>query len=201
MRELWCWLGSNSSQLQAVASVLAVLVASALGYVAIRQARAADAQADAARAQVKAANRQIETSVLIADRQTSPNISITAATRGGVIVSDAMAILNNGSGSAKDLHLRYRDESVAYEIPLNNHVLVVRDSLEVRFDGKRGAASGFRLTYTTALGTRYAFEFRWNGNISRAVDEKLTEIRSVSLDAADRERPEPEGRWFARNGP
>lgn len=183
MQGFWCWLGANSSQLQAIGSIGAVLVAAALGIVAFRQARAADAQAEAARAQVEAANRQveaanrqIETSKIIADRQSSPNISITPAVRGGVIVNNSMAILNNGSGSAEDLRLCYRDESIDHEIPLNVRVLVVRDSLEVRFDGSRGAQSGFRLSYMTPFGTHYALEFEWNGNISRSVNERLIQI-------------------------
>jgi hypothetical protein len=69
MHGLWCWLGNSSSQLQAIGSIAAVLVALALGFVANRQARAADAQASAARAQVAAANRQTEKNLLIADRQ------------------------------------------------------------------------------------------------------------------------------------
>jgi hypothetical protein len=76
--------------------------------------------------------------------------------------------------------LRYRDQSIGFEIPLNNHVLVVRDSLAVRFDAGRGAQSGFRLTYSTVFGTQYALEFQWNGNISRVVNEKLMVVSAPS---------------------
>ncbi|RZU42413.1 hypothetical protein [Edaphobacter modestus] len=172
MSGLWCWLGNNSSQLQALGSIGAVFVAVALGFVAIRQARAADAQANAARAQVDAANRQTESSIIVADKQTSPHISITAASnREGVLLKDTFTILNNGQGRARSLQLRYRDQSVGFELPLGNSVLVVRDSLSVRFDGGRGALSGFRLTYSTDFGAEYALEFQWNGIISRIVNE------------------------------
>jgi hypothetical protein len=127
MSGLWCWLGNNSSQLQALGNIGAVFVAVALGFVAVRQARAADAQANAARAQVDAANRQTKSSIIVADKQTSPNISIAAASnREGVLLKDIFTILNNGQGRARSLQLRYRDQSVGFEIPLDNSVLVVR---------------------------------------------------------------------------
>jgi hypothetical protein len=177
MHELWSWFGNNSSQLQAIGSIAAAFAAAALCVVAVRQARAADAQANAALAQVTAANRQTATSILIADKETSPNISITAAqTRDGILVKDAFVILNNGTGPANDVKLAYRDQNIDSAFQLRNDVLVVRDSLEVRFDGVRGAHSGFRLTYSTLFGTQYALEFEWNGNSSRSVNEKLTVV-------------------------
>jgi hypothetical protein len=186
MRELWWWFGNNSSQLQAIGSIAAAFAAAALCVVAVRQAHAADAQASAALAQVAAADRQTATSILIADKQTSPNISITAAqARDGILIKDAFAMLNNGNGTAKDVKLTYRDQNIDSEIQLRNDVLVVRDSLEVRFDGARGAQSGFRLTYSTQFGTRYALEFQWNGNSSRPVNEKLIVVSSANPLPAD----------------
>jgi hypothetical protein len=174
MGGFWCWFGNNSSQVQAIAGVFTVLVAMALGYVAIRQARAADAQAGAARLQAEAAVRQIKTSILIADKQTSPHFSITAAqTREGVLRRNTIAIRNNGSGGAAGLKFEYRDGAVGNEIALGASVLVVGDSIPVPFDEARGAQSGFRLTYSTIFGSRYALEFRWNGRDSNAVDERL----------------------------
>lgn len=180
MHELWYWFGNNASQLQAIGSIAGAFAAAALCVVAVRQARAAHAQANAALAQVAAANRQTATSILIADKQTSPNISLTAAkTRDGILVKDAFVVLNNGTGTASDVKLTYRDHNIDSEFQLRNDVLVVRDSLEVRFDGARGAHSGFRLTYSTLFGTRYALDFEWNGNNSRPVNEKLTVVSSV----------------------
>jgi hypothetical protein len=183
MHQFWCWLGNNSSQLQAIGSVFAVIVAIALAVVAVRQAIAANAQAKAAEiqataatAQVAAANRQIETSLIIGDTQTSPNISITPAMQHQAVVKETMAILNNGNGTATDVKLHYRDQSVGNEISLNNDVLVVRDSLPARFDDSRAAKSGFRLTYRTAFGTRYALDFDWHVSSSRPINLKLSVI-------------------------
>jgi hypothetical protein len=164
---MWCWLGSNSSQLQAVGSIAAVLVAIALGFVALRQARAADAQAiaakiqaGAARAQVESANRQIETSLIIGDNQTSPNISITNdSDLGGMTFRDHLSILNNGFGTAYKLSLQYRDQSAGNAISLKHDRLVIKDSMDVQFDLSRGVTSGFRLTYRTMFDTEYALEF------------------------------------------
>jgi hypothetical protein len=185
MHEAWCWLSNNSPQLQAVGSIFAVLVAVALGFVALRQARAADAQAraakiqaEAARAQVEAANRQIETSLIIGDTQTSPNISITnGAGPGGVTFRDSMAILNNGFGTAHELKLRYRDESVNNAITLQYDRLVTDDSVGAQFDLSRGVASGFRLTYRTMFDSEYALEFEWHPTNFVPLNQKVRLVR------------------------
>jgi hypothetical protein len=152
MQEVWYGLGRYSSQLQAIGSIGAVVVAIALAGVAIRQAKAADAQAkaakiqaDAARAQVEAAKQQIETSLIIGDTQTSPNLSITQGQGpSGMTWSDSMSILNNGLGTAHELKLQYRDEAAGSEIPLRYDRLVKDDSVEGKFDLGRGVASGFQ---------------------------------------------------------
>lgn len=91
---IWSLLGNNSSQIQALAGVAAIVVAGIVGWVAWKQKLAAEAQAEAAakqtvaaetqaeaaRQQVIAAKQQIESSFLIADKQTTPHISITAST-------------------------------------------------------------------------------------------------------------------------
>lgn len=185
MHELWCWLGNNSSQLQAVGSIAAVLVALALGFVALRQARAADAQAraakiqaEAARAQVEAANRQIETSLIIGDTQTSPNISITnSCGPSGVTFRNSMSILNNGFGTAHELKLRYRDESVGNAITLQYDRLVTDDSVGAQFDVGRGVASGFRLNYRTMFDSEYALEFEWHPTDFVPLNQKVRLVR------------------------
>lgn len=69
---------------------------------AVKQAIAAEVQADAARQQVAAARQQTQTSLLIADRQVPPHISLTATTNRGQI-----EILNNGNGPALNVELNY----------------------------------------------------------------------------------------------
>lgn len=197
MTTLWCWLDSNSSQIQALAGVAAVIVAALVGWVAWKQkaaaeaqaeaakkqTTAAEAQAEAARQQVEAANQQviatkqqIETSLLIADRQTTPHISITAALRGGqIIVVNTIAILNNGTGPALNCEVKYNDDNVGNDDPkVKGVTLVVGDSLSVLItDGQRAARNGLRMTYETIFGTKYALEFQWNGHSSQAVNQKL----------------------------
>lgn len=182
---MWCWLGSNSSQLQVLGSIGAVLVALALGFVALRQAKAADAQAkaagaqvNAANAQVKAANQQIETALVIGDTQTSPNIFITNADGpGGTIWNDAMSILNNGLGTAHDLRLRYNDQAVGNEISLRNDRLVKNDSVEGKFDLSRGIASGFQLSYKTMFNSEYLLEFQWHPTSHIPINRNLQLVK------------------------
>src|SRR4051794_2355421 len=111
----WYWLGNNSSQLQAVAGLLAVIVAMAVGFVAFRQAEAAGeqavsakaqaetaaAQTEAVRQQVAASKQQLNIMWMIADTQTQPHISMTpSAGKGGEIIQQSITFLNNGSGTA-----------------------------------------------------------------------------------------------------
>jgi type II secretory pathway pseudopilin PulG len=178
---MWCWFEGNSSQLQAIGSIGAVIVAGALGVVAVRQARAADEQAkaakeqaEAAKLQVEAARKQIETSMLISDTQTEPNISITAhRNRDNEIVKDTLAILNNGGGTAHGLKLRYRDQSSDFEIPLPVDRLVMRDSFAMPLNVSRAAKSGLSLSYKTSFNSQYELEFGWNGNIQSPISQKL----------------------------
>ena len=181
----WDWLRYNSVQLQtlgslaqALGSVAAVLVAMLLGFVAWRQARAADAQASAANTQAEAAKTQISTSLFIADKQVSPNFSITAAVRGGIIVRNSIAILNNGFGSAREVKLSYRDSMPNPEIVLGNSTLVVRDSIGVSIDEDRARNSGLTLTYSTVFGTKYALDFEWDATASRPINEKIRVLHS-----------------------
>jgi len=184
---LWCWLGNNSTQLQAVAGFLGVIVALMVAVAAFRQAKAASEQAKAAvsqvqaaedqaaaaREQVAAAKQQTETMLLVADIQTSPHISITAAVgKDGAILRNTIAILNNGNGAAGKVNLAYRDGSPGCEVPFPD-TLVVRDSCSVPIDETRAALSGLRLVYQTIFGTSWTLEFQWNGNISRPVNERL----------------------------
>jgi hypothetical protein len=185
----WSWLGNNSSQIQALAGVAAVIVAILIGWVAWKQKEAAQAQANAAsqqtmaaQAQAEAADQQViaakqqtETSLLIADKQTSPHISITAATtRDGQIIRQTIAILNNGDGIALNLELKYKDGLPGDDLGISGKTLVMRDSLSVRIDEGRAAQSGLKLTYLTIFGTNYLLEFQWNGLISQAVNQKLS---------------------------
>jgi hypothetical protein len=192
LMSFWYWLGANSSQVQALASAVAVVVAAIVGWVVWKQKQAAEAQAkaaneqttaakeqaDAAKQQVAAAKQQTATSLLIADRQVSPNISITA---GGILPFDAgasirqtIAILNNGSGPALNLELKYKDGLPGDDsFGIAGKVLVVRDSLSVLVDEKRAAQSGLRLTDETIFGTKCTLEFQWNSEVGKAVNQKL----------------------------
>jgi hypothetical protein len=186
MQDSWNWLQSNSVQLQtfgslaqAVGSVAAVLVAIVLAWVAQRQARAADEQAIAAKTQARAAEAQISTSLLIADKQLSPNISITAAqSRDGILIKGKLVILNNGAGVARELTLVYRDSQPNSTVPLDASTLVVRDSIGASIDEHRANVSGFTLTYITIFSTQYALDFDWDAAGYRPIDEKLRVIRS-----------------------
>ena len=186
MQDLWNWLQSNSVQLQtfgslaqAIGSVAAVFVAIVLAWVAKRQARAADEQAIAAKTQARAAEAQISTSLLIADKQVSPNISITAAqSRDGILNKGKLSILNNGAGVAREVKLRYRDSQPNSDVPLDASTLVVRDSLGVSIDENRARGSGLTLTYATIFSTQYALDFDWDAAASRSANEKLRVIRS-----------------------
>ncbi|HMF64992.1 MAG TPA: hypothetical protein VK608_12955 [Edaphobacter sp.] len=180
----WGWLGNNSSQIQALAGAVAVFVGIAVGWVAwkqkgaaeaqaaaaLRQTTAAELQADAARQQVAAARQQTETSLLIADRQVFPHISFTATTNRGHI-----DILNNGNGSALDVELNYINGNLGDDLlRIAGKTLVVGDSVTVRIDEGQAANPGLRLTYETVFGTKYVLEFQWNGQISQAVNQKLS---------------------------
>jgi hypothetical protein len=185
----WCWLGANSSQVQAVASAAAVIVAAVVGWVVWKQKLAAEAQAEAAREQttaakeqaeaakqqVAAAKQQTETSLLIADKQVSPHISITAALYHGQIVRQTIDILNNGDGPASNIELNYINGFSGDDLlKIAGKTLVVRDSIQVRLtDEGKAANPGLRLTYETTFGTKYILEFQWNGHISQAVNQRL----------------------------
>jgi hypothetical protein len=187
----WCWLGANSSQLQALGGMLAVIVASIVGWVAWKQKAAAEAQAEAAKEQtaaakeqtraateqVIAAKHQTETSLLIADKQTTPQISITASkSREGQIIQKSIAVLNNGTGPVLNLEVKYNDNLPGNDdLKISGVALVVGDSLAIWVtDEQRGAQSGLRLTYETIFGTKYALEFQWNGLNSFATNQKLS---------------------------
>lgn len=190
----WHWIGSNSTQLQVIVAVAAVAVAIVLCIVAWEQKRAAEAQAEAAneqanaakeqiaaareqveaaKEQVSAARQQTETALWIADRQTSPNISITAAVRGGVIVHQSISILNNGNGPALKMELKYKEGAPGDETPINDATLVVRDSFSINLNESREEIAGMTLTYETILGSKYILEFQWNGQISKAINQRL----------------------------
>jgi multidrug efflux pump subunit AcrA (membrane-fusion protein) len=181
------WLGDYSSSIQAIASVFAVFVAVWIAVVALQQARAAKAQAKAAdaqveaaknqsevaREQVNAARQQTETLMAIADLQSEPNISITpTVTRDGVIVQQSITFLNNGNGTARHVHLGYRDTNIDNQIHTLDS-LVVRDSFTVRVDDVRAARPGLRFRYSTIFGTEWTIEFEWNGMISQPVNKKV----------------------------
>jgi hypothetical protein len=160
---------------QAIGGIAAVIIAVALAWVASRQAHAADEQAIAAKKQATSAEAQIFTSLLIADKQASPNISISAAKDpGGIIIKERIAILNNGAGAARDLRLKYRDANTNSDVTINNNTLVVRDSLPVSIDGGRANTSGLTLTYSTIFGTQSALDFNWDTVASQSIDEKLS---------------------------
>jgi len=200
---IWSWLGGNSSQVQALAGIAAVIVAAIVGWVAWKQKLAAEAQAEAAakqtiaaetqaeaaRQQVAAAKQQIESSFLIADKQTTPHISITASkNRDGQIIQKSISVLNNGTGPALNLGVKYNDGLPGDDdLKIAGRALVVGDSLPVWVtDEQRAAQAGLRLTYETIFGTRYVLTFQWNGLASSAVNEKLSMLpRSLtSLNAS-----------------
>jgi type II secretory pathway pseudopilin PulG len=196
MQEFWDWLRYNSAQLQtfgglaqAIGSIAAVVIAALLAWVAKRQANAADQQATAAVTQARAARVQISTSLFIADKQVSPNFSITAATsRDNVIVKGKISILNNGSGAAQDVGLTYRDSSLNSDIALSSSTLVVRDSIGVLIDEARARSSGLILQYSTIYGTKYALDFEWDSSASRSINERLRLVHSrlnIPVDQAD----------------
>jgi hypothetical protein len=179
----WYWLGNNSSQIQALAGAAAVMVAIAVGWVVWKQKLAAEAQAEAAREQttaakeqaeaakqqVIAAKQQIQTSLLIADRQVFPHISLTATTNRGQI-----DILNNGNGPALNVELNYKNGYSGDDLlKIAGKTLVVDDSVTVKVDEEQAANPGLRLTYETVFGTKYILEFQWNGQIAQAVNQKL----------------------------
>jgi hypothetical protein len=183
---IWSWLGNNSSQVQALAGIAAVIVAAIVGWVAWKQKLAAEAQAkaaakqtiaaetqaEAARQQVIAAKQQTETSLLIADRQVLPNISLTATTNRGHI-----KILNNGNGPALEVELNYINGYSGDDLlRIAGKTLVVGDNTTVRIDEGQAANPGLRLTYETIFGTKYALEFQWNGNICQAVNQKVIRL-------------------------
>jgi hypothetical protein len=85
-----------------------------------------------------------------------------------------------GGGTARDLHLQYRDESSSYEIPLEKHLLIVRDILRVPFPGRSSAASRFQLTFSSDFGTHFSLDFEWDSHDSQAVNEKITVIHPGS---------------------
>jgi hypothetical protein len=170
MHHFWSWLGSNTGQLQAVGSIGAVIAAVALVIVAIKQALAANAQADAARiqadaarAQVDAAKQQIQTSLVIADIQTSPNIYVWIPSGpSGAVIRDALLITNNGAGTASNLNLEYRDNNIDREIPIQDNRLAPGGKIIVQINPSRGVASGFRLTYKTMFLSVYELRFDWS---------------------------------------
>jgi len=177
MQEALCWLGGDPSQWDAIGIIGAVLVAVALGVLTFLQARATNAEARAVRTQAETADLQAGRGMSSADEEAFPNIVILAVTsREGAIKKDTMGIRNMGGGDAKDLRLRYRDQSSPNEVPLDRQVLAVRDNLLAPFDSRRGAASGFRLTYKTLFGTQFALDFEWDGNACRDANERLIVI-------------------------
>jgi hypothetical protein len=188
---LWCWLENNSLQIQALVGVAAVFVAAIVGWVAwkqkgaaeaqasaaVKQTIAAEVQADAARQQVAAARQQTETALLIADRQTTPHISIAASkNHEGQIIQRGITVLNNGTGPALNLEVKYNDGLPGNDdLKIAGVALVVGDSLSVWVtDEQRGAQTGLRLTYETIFGTKYVLEFQWNGLNSHSVNQRLS---------------------------
>lgn len=163
----------------AIGSIGTVLVAIALIIAILLKARAVLAQARVGKPHAEAASPDIAMGTAFADKETFPNLLVgVATTREGTMVKDTLAILNMGGGNAKDLRLRYRDDSPPFEVRLDKQALAVRDVLPVPFDSRRGATSGFQLTYKTTHGTKYALDFEWDGEACRAVNEKLTVISS-----------------------
>jgi hypothetical protein len=157
MHSLWNLLGINAAQIQALAGLLAVVVAAIVARVAwkqkpaaetqakaaVQQTAAASVQAEAAREQVVAAKQQNATAVLMADKQALPNLSISpAVTREGVIIRGGIAILNNGSGSAFNVTVHYRDGSEDLEV--SGKTIVVHYSVRINVDEKRAAQAGLR---------------------------------------------------------
>ena len=177
MQEVWRWFGGDNSPWDAVGGIGVVLVAIAIVIAVIRQARATIALARTVSPRADTPNHLTETGTAYNEKETFPNILIGAATdRDGAIIKNTLAIVNMGGGTAKDLRLRYRDDSSSCEIPLAKQVLAVKDVFPVPFDARRGEVSGFKLIYKTAFGTQYALEFEWNGNVSQAVNQKLNVI-------------------------
>ena len=177
MHEVLLWLDVDSLPWDAIGTYGVVLVVIGLVVAIVRKAIGTLALAKSTKSKDEHLRHPAETSKAFPEQETFPNILIGAATnRAGAIMKDTMAILNAGGGRAKDLRLRYRDESSPFEIRLDKQSLAVRDVLPVPIDAGRGAASGFQLTYRTDFGTHCALDFEWDENASRAVHERLTLI-------------------------
>jgi hypothetical protein len=177
MRDLLLWLDVDSLPWDAIGTYGVVLVVIGLVVAIIRKAIGTLALAKTTKSKDDPLHRSAETSKAFPEQETFPNILIGAATtRTGEIVKDTLAILNAGGGRAKDLRLRYRDQTTPFEIRLDKQSLIVRDVLPVPIDAGRGAASGFQLTYRTDFGSHCALDFEWDENASRAVHERLTLI-------------------------
>jgi hypothetical protein len=167
---------------------LGVVVAAIIGLVAWQQKKAAEEQASAARqqaaaamSQLAAAELQMEAMYLIADKQSSPYMSIAPAkTRDGEIITGKLAVLNNGNGIALNVELRYGDGSPGDHLKTVNGGLVIRDSFSVTIDEGRAAISGLRLTYESVMRSKYTLEFKWNSQIHEAISQKLTESKGYS---------------------
>jgi len=178
MHEVLLWLDVDSLPWEVIGTTGVILVLIGLVVAVVRKALAAIAMAKVPKSKDDHIRRPAETSKAFPEREAFPSILIGAATtRSGEIKKDTMAILNAGGGRAKDLQLRYRDQSPASEIQLDKQSLVVRDVLPVPIDVSRGRVSGFQLTYRTDFGTRCALEFDWDDDASCAVHEKLTLIQ------------------------
>lgn len=177
MHEALLWLDVDSFPWDTIGTIGVAVVAIGLVVAVIRKAIGSIALAKTTKATDVLLHRPPESSKAFPQQEAFPNILIGAATtRAGEIMKDTVAILNAGGGCAKDLRLRYRDQSSASEIRLAKETLVVRDVLPVPIDVNRGTASGFQLTYRTDFGTHCALDFDWDEEGTRAVREKLTLI-------------------------
>ncbi len=181
---LWQWLGSNAGQIQALAGIAAVIVAGIVGWVgwkqkqaAEAQVRAADKQAAAAEAQTQAAREQIRTSLLIADIQSAPNIRIESAELQGASIRNAIQLRNIGNGTALRLNVLYQDGLPGHDdLRLPADMLASGETTSFVIDPGRAAQSGINLHYETLFETDYILAFRWNGQIGKAVNLRLTAL-------------------------
>ena len=175
MLQVLLWLNANSLPWDTIVTTAVAVVLIGLLIAVVSKAYQAFAQARVPKFKDDRFRRPTQFNQALAGREALPNILVGAATnRAGKIKKDTLAILNAGGGRAKDLRLRYRDQSGDSEIRIKEQLLVVRDVIAVPIDVSRAAASGLQLTYRTDFGTHCALDFDWDAAAARAEREKLT---------------------------
>ena len=203
LKHVWRWLGSNSSQVQALAGLVVAVVAAVVGWVALKQKQAAREQVEAAKSQIEASenqavatreqaetvrkqyaasSKQSEANLFVADLQAAPYIAIEAAkNRDGGIVSGVIWLINKGGGPASHITVTYdNDKAEKNTFLVNDEELGVGDYRAVRLtDAERAAQDGIRVVYDTIFGTKYALTLKWNSQAAKAHERKTERLSSM----------------------